>query len=183
MPTKSKAKKKLNPKQQRFVEEYLIDLNATQAAIRAGYSKKRASEYGYQLLQKTTVSDAIQLAMANRSKRTEIEADRVIKELVLIAFSNICNYVDFGPQGAKLKDLSEIPDESARAIKHVKQSFTSDNGGPFNIKMHNKLLALDMLAKHLGMYQEKDDNRKLIKNTSTQSSPIEILNTKRDQNT
>lgn len=183
MGTKNKGKNELNQKQKRFVEEYLIDLNATQAAIRAGYSKKRASEYGYQLLQKTTVFDVIQFEMAKRSKRTMVDADRVVKELLIIAFSNIKAYVDFGSQGAKLKDLSEISDESARAIKHVKQSFTSDNGGSVNIKMHNKLLALDMLAKHLGMYQDKGDKGKLLKDMSTQSSPIEILNVKRGQNT
>lgn len=66
---------KLTDKQKRFVEEYLIDLNATQAAIRAGYSPKRASEQGHQLLQKTTVSEAISKAMAERSRRTGISQD------------------------------------------------------------------------------------------------------------
>ena len=68
---------KLTPKQKRFVAEYLVDLNATQAAIRAGYSEKRASEIGYQLLQKTTVQAAIQAAMADREKRTGVTQDWV----------------------------------------------------------------------------------------------------------
>ena len=72
---------KLTEKQKRFVEEYLVDLNATQAAIRAGYSINRASELGYQLLQKTTVSDAIQSAMKKRQNRTEITQDMVLKEI------------------------------------------------------------------------------------------------------
>ena len=66
---------KLTPKQKRFVAEYLVDLNATQAAIRAGYSEKRASEIGYQLLQKTTVQAAIQEAMADREERTGVTQD------------------------------------------------------------------------------------------------------------
>ena len=78
----------LNEKQARFVDEYLIDLNATQAAIRAGYSAKRASEIGYQLLQKTTVQESIAKAMAERSKRTGINQDRVITELAKIALLN-----------------------------------------------------------------------------------------------
>ena len=75
----------LTPKQERFVQEYLVDLNATQAAIRAGYSKNRASELGYQLLQKTTVQSAVQKAQKDRSKRTEITQDYVINKLKAIA--------------------------------------------------------------------------------------------------
>ena len=74
----------MTKKQKRFVEEYLIDLNATQAAIRAGYkagNAQRASEIGSELLQKTPVADAISKAMAERSRRTGVSADRVIQEL------------------------------------------------------------------------------------------------------
>ena len=68
----------LTPKQKTFVQEYLVDLNATQAAVRAGYSQKRASEIGYQLLQKTTVQAAIHDAMEARQQRTEVTQDYVI---------------------------------------------------------------------------------------------------------
>lgn len=71
----------LTPKQQRFVEEYLIDLNATQAAIRAGYSEKTANEQGARLLANVSVSEAVQSAMADRSKRTEITADYVLNTI------------------------------------------------------------------------------------------------------
>ncbi|SUU98749.1 Terminase small subunit [Avibacterium paragallinarum] len=72
----------LTDKQKRFVEEYLIDLNATQAAIRAGYSKNRASELGYQLLQKTTVQQAIEAAQNKRAERVQITQDDVIRMLL-----------------------------------------------------------------------------------------------------
>lgn len=75
----------LTPKQERFVQEYLADLNATQAAIRAGYTKNRASELGYQLLQKTTVQAALKAAMDERSKRVEISQDYVLMGLKEIA--------------------------------------------------------------------------------------------------
>jgi phage terminase small subunit len=68
----------LTPKQQRFVEEYLIDLNATQAAIRAGYSKKNADKIGSQLLGKTRVAASIRDAQEKRTRRTEITADYVL---------------------------------------------------------------------------------------------------------
>ena len=71
----------LTKKQRLFVDEYPLDLNATQAAIRAGYSTRRATEIGYQLLQRPEVAQAIQAAMAERSKRTEVEADYVIRRL------------------------------------------------------------------------------------------------------
>lgn len=75
----------LTPKQKTFVQEYLVDLNATQAAVRAGYSQKRASEIGYQLLQKTTVQAAIHDAMEERQQRTEVTQDYVIDKLREIA--------------------------------------------------------------------------------------------------
>ena len=73
---------KLTPKQQRFVDEYLIDLNATQAAIRAGYSPKTAEQQGFQLLKKTSVSDAIEQAQQERQKRTMVTQDDVIRGLL-----------------------------------------------------------------------------------------------------
>lgn len=75
----------LTPKQERFVQEYLVDLNATAAAKRAGYSEKRASELGYQLLRKTTVQAAIQRAIQDRSQRTGVTQDYVIEKLKAIA--------------------------------------------------------------------------------------------------
>jgi phage terminase small subunit len=71
----------LTPKQQCFVAEYLVDLNATQAAIRAGYSARRAAEIGYQLLHKTTVSEAIQAAQLDRSTRTGLTQDKVLADI------------------------------------------------------------------------------------------------------
>ena len=78
---------RLTDKQKRFVEEYLVDLNATQAAIRAGYSAKNADKIGHELLGKTRVSEAIHAAMDERSVRTGITQDRVLQELAAIGFS------------------------------------------------------------------------------------------------
>ena len=80
---------KLTAKQQRFIEEYLIDLNATQAAIRAGYSVKTANEQGSQLLAKLSIQQAIAEKMAERSKRTGVNQDRVVLELAKIALNQI----------------------------------------------------------------------------------------------
>ena len=93
---------KLTAKQQRFVDEYLIDLNATQAAIRAGYSTDTAMEQGYQLLQKTSVSNAVSQAMAHRSRRTGITQDRALRELAKVAFVNANDVID--PDSARTRN-------------------------------------------------------------------------------
>lgn len=94
----------LTPKQKRFVDEYLIDLNATQAAIRAGYSKRTAEWIGPQLLGKTHVSEAVTERMRARELRTEITQDRVLQELAKIAFSDIRRAIK-ATYRAKLKEL------------------------------------------------------------------------------
>ena len=66
---------KLTPRQSRFVENYLIDLNATQAAIRAGYSRKTASEVGYEYLRKPQIAEAVAKAKRERSEATTIDAE------------------------------------------------------------------------------------------------------------
>ena len=96
----------LTAKQAAFVQEYLVDLNATQAAIRAGYSAKRAGEIGYQLLQKTPIQEAIKAAMGERGERTHITQDFVLSELYKIATQG----ADDGPESSlkysnKLKAL------------------------------------------------------------------------------
>lgn len=146
---------KLTEKQQRFVEEYLIDLNATQAAIRAGYSVKTAMEQGYQLLQKTSVQQDIAERMAERSKRTGINQDRVVLELAKIALVKITDIVD--SQGRIKSDAS--PDDLA-CIESVKyKESESDTGSSVEreVKIASKLKALELLGKHLGMWNDKLD--------------------------
>lgn len=97
----------MTKKQKRFVEEYLIDLNATQAAIRAGYSPGTAQQIGSENLSKLVISNAIAKAMADRSKRTGINQDRVLQELARIGFAKITDIID--PETAKIKeDASEV---------------------------------------------------------------------------
>ena len=101
----------LNEKQQRFVEEYMIDLNATQAAIRAGYSVKSASDIGGQLLGKTHVQRAIARAKAERSRRTGITQDRVLQELARIAFVNAADAL---PHAAPFRHAASLPRRDGR---------------------------------------------------------------------
>lgn len=146
---------KLTEKQQRFVDEYLIDLNATQAAIRAGYSVKTANEQGSQNLAKLSIQQAIAEQMAERSKRTGINQDRVVLELAKIALVKMTDIVD--NQGRIKSDAS--PDDLA-CIESVKyKESESDTGSSVEreVKIASKLKALELLGKHLGMWNDKLD--------------------------
>ena len=145
----------LTPKQKLFVDEYLIDLNATQAAIRAGYRQSNAEQMGYQLLQKTSVSDAIKTAMAERSRRTGINQDRILTELACIALVNPAKVVNFDEATIREDALPE--DLAAVASVKVKRFPTKDGGEGIEreIKFWDKTKALDLAGRHLGMFKDK----------------------------
>lgn len=149
----------LNEKQKRFCEEYLIDLNATQAAIRAGYSVKTANEQGSQLLAKLSVQEEISAKMAERSKRTGVNQDRIVQELARLAFCNLTDVVD---RDGKIRD-SATEDDLA-CIESMKVKKTSIGSGENisdieerEVKIYSKIKALELLGKHLGMWRDKQD--------------------------
>lgn len=148
--------KKLTKKQQLFVDEYLIDLNATQAAIRAGYSVDTAREIGCENLTKPNIQEAIAKAMAERSKRTGVNQDRVVLELAKIAFVKMTDVVD--PDTGEI--LPNASDDDLACIESVKFK-QSDNqyGGSIEreVKLSSKMKALELLGKHLGMWNDKID--------------------------
>lgn len=152
----------LTAKQERFVSEYLIDLNATQAAIRAGYSEKGANRQGSALLSNIDVQAKIQEAKAKRDKRTGITQDRVVAELAKIGFADIRKAVMWGaspldtesesadPNGPGIYPVELVPsdkvdDDTAAAITEV--ALTAQG---VKIKMADKRAALETLLRHLG---------------------------------
>lgn len=141
---------KLTAKQQRFCDEYLIDLNATQAAIRAGYSPKTAEQTASRLLTIVKVSDEIAREMAERSKRTGINQDRVAQELAKLAFVNIADVVDL--DSATVKGTATR--EDLACIQSVKIK-PSEFGTEREIKLYDKKASLELLGKHLGMFKDK----------------------------
>lgn len=146
----------LNPRQQRFVDEYLIDLNATQAAVRAGYSKKTAEQIGSRLLRNVKVAKAVAKAQAKRAERTGVTADRVLQELAVIGFSDIRHLVmnEFG----KLELAEKAPDHAMRAVASVKyRSRTDEDGNSTNeaeYRLWDKNTALANMGRHLGMFAD-----------------------------
>lgn len=147
----------LTEKMKRFCDEYLIDLNATQAVIRAGYKvtkTKSASEIGTQLLKKTQVSAEIDRAIAERSKRTGINQDRVIQELARIAFVNPNNLID--PTDASIRTNATEDDLACIQSVKVKTMYGEERSSTEReIRLNDKMKALELLGKHLGMFTDK----------------------------
>lgn len=144
----------MTKKQKLFVEEYLIDLNATQAAIRAGYSAKTAQEQASRLLSNVMVQGSIAKAMAERSKRTGINQDRVIQELARIAFVNPQNVID--SEDASVRE--NATEDDLACIQSVKVKMMSGEKGSSverEVRLNDKMKALELLGKHLGMFKDK----------------------------
>jgi phage terminase small subunit len=145
-----------------FVAEYLIDLNATQACIRAGYSAKNADKIGPELLGKTRVKQAIDEALAIRSKRTGINQDRIILELAKIGLVNPTDVIDMDE--ATLKGDANRDDTAAISSVKVKRIPTEDGDiVEREVKLCDKIAALKLLGQHLGMFADNlNVNGKLI---------------------
>lgn len=141
---------KLTAKQQRFCDEYLIDLNATQAAIRARYSPKTACEQASRLLANVKVQEVIAVEMARRSKRTGINQDRVLMEIAKMAFVNIDDVIDLNTVQVK----QTATKEDLACIQSVKIKPT-EFGTEREIKLCDKKSNLELLGKHLGMFKDK----------------------------
>jgi phage terminase small subunit len=146
---------KLTDRQQRFVEEYLIDLNATQAAVRAGYSAKTADQQGSRMLANVKVQQAVAEQMAERSKRTGINQDRVVMELARIAFVKMTDIVD--EDGRIRDDAAEDDVACIESIKYKRSESDTGSSEERETKIASKLKALELLGKHLGMWNDKVD--------------------------
>lgn len=151
----------LTAKQQMFVEEYLIDLNATQAAIRAGYSAKTAYAIGEENLRKPVIAAAISSAMEGRSKRTEITSDNVLQEIAKLAFSNVQSIFDVD---GRLKPIHQLPPEIAASISSVEVVTSRVPGSDpveleytSKIKFWDKRGSLELLGKHLKLFTDKTE--------------------------
>lgn len=146
----------LTPKQKRFVAEYLIDLNATAAAKRAGYSEKTACEQAARLLANVKVQAAVQSAMQEREKRTEITQDMVLRETAKLAFFDIRKMFD---NNGKPLDISKLDDDTAAALVGLDVQDVSDSDGNYvgfikKYKMADKIKALELLGKHTGAFEK-----------------------------
>lgn len=157
------GKSKLTEKQKRFCEEYVVDLNATQAAIRAGYSAKTANPIAAQNLAKLSIQQYISELKAKISESTEISAERVLKEYASLGFANASDFYE--PNG-EAKPINELTKEQSKAIsKVVRKVVKTDNGTEittFSYQFHDKLKALENVAKHIGFFEKDNDQKKMF---------------------
>ena len=168
-------------KQEQFCKEYIIDTNGSKAAIRAGYSSKTAYSIANELLKKPELQQRITELRDERAKRTGIDPDRIIKELSVIAFSNIADVLDVCIKGidGRRKDeglsdeelvesvsgswvcfkdglsLKDLPRSASAMISEIKQ--TKDG---ISVKLHDKLNAIDKLMRHTGMFDKDNQQQK-----------------------
>ena len=154
---------KLTAKQRRFVDEYLVDFNVTQAAIRAGYSKRSAHVTGAETLRNPKVAAEIARRQRDLQVRTEVSQDRVVKELMRVAFADMADYaqvrsypvvnkdgIEVVKQLVTLTKTSALTDDQRAAVASIKQSV---NG--IEVKLWDKLKALELLGRHIGMFNDK----------------------------
>lgn len=156
------AGQKLTPKQERFVQEYLIDLNATQAAIRAGYSEKTARTIAAQNLAKVNVAEAIAEGQKTVAERNNITVDRVISELALIGFANMGDYMKPDQEGNPRLDFSDLTREQSAVLTEVTVDRRYESGDDttgyvdkVKFKLADKRAALVDLGRHLGAFTDR----------------------------
>lgn len=150
----------LTPKQQLFVAEYLKDLNATQAAIRAGYSAHTANEIAAENLAKPSISATIAAKRAEQLKRVEIDSDFVLRELMKLASADLSAAFD---EHGNLRPIHEIPEDTRKAISGVECDELYEGQGEERrwigytrkVKFWDKNKALENLGRHLSLFKDK----------------------------
>lgn len=158
----------LTPKQQRFVEEYLIDLNATQAAIRAGYSEKTAKSIGQENLTKPDIQKAIEEAQSKRAEQTQIDAAYVLKRLIEIDQMDVLDIMDGNGNVKPIKDWPKIWRQYISNIETI--SMDDGEGWLKKIKWPDKTKSLELLGKHVSVGAFKDK----IEHTGKDGGPIDL---------
>ena len=161
---------KLPPMQDRFVDEWLIDFNGTQAAIRAGYSERSARSIAGRLLTKDNIQAEISRRQKDLQRRTEVTQERVVMELARVAFADATDYAQVETrthtkedgtevtyQAVALKETTELTTDQRAAIAGIKQGATG-----IEIKLCDKLKALELLGRHIGMFNDKLDIKATI---------------------
>lgn len=175
---------KLTPKQMRFVDEWLIDFNGKQAAIRAGYSAKTAEATAARLLRNVKVQAEIARRQKDLQRRTEVSQERVVKELARVAFADATDYVqvetrtvekndgtELSYQAVTLTETAELSADQRAAIAGIKQGA---NG--VEVKLHDKIKALELLGRHIGMFNDKLEVKATVENPFAGLSTEELRN-------
>ncbi|MDX9816887.1 MAG: terminase small subunit [Smithellaceae bacterium] len=154
----------ITDRMKKFVDEYLIDFNATQAAIRAGYSPDTANEQGSQLLARPDIRELVAEGQKEIMERTQTFQDDAVDELKVVGFSNLADFLTVKDGGiVEQKPFNELTKEQTKCIKKIKQTVRSSHSADgtilhqtavIEIELHDKLKALELLGRHLGMFND-----------------------------
>ena len=146
----------LSDKQERFCEEYIIDLNVFAAMVRAGYSENYANARGYEMLGNVGIQSKITELKKARSERTKINADWVLSHLVNQVESNVLDaFATVNKESFTIEDLKALPRETQMCIKKVKQ-----NKDGIEIQFEDKQKALEMISRHIGFFEKDNEQSK-----------------------
>lgn len=163
--------KKLPPKQELFCKEYIVDLNATQAALRADYSEKTAGSIGHNLLKKVEIQHRINELKQTRSQKTEITAERVLNELAKIAFADVTEFFEHDKKDGYVtlkKNFLNSP--NIGAVAGIEPTATG-----LKVKMNDKQKALEMLMRHLGQFNADTSQKSEMNNFDLTEIPEDKL--------
>lgn len=170
---------KFTAKQQLFIQHYAQTLNATEAAKRAGYSENSARCTGWENLQKPDIKKAIQEEIENQLAEYDLNKDGVIRELGLLAMSDMADFAEWGAEGYSIKDSKQLGRAKTRAVQAVKFKTIKAPDGTVtyehDISLHNKVQALDKLGRAFGAYEE--DNKQ-VNDTDFRQELLERLTAK-----
>jgi len=160
-----KSEFEITDKMRQFVDEYLIDLNGTQAAIRAGYSESTAQEQSSQLLARPDIRALIEQAQKDRVDRVQINQDTTVNELKTIAFSDVADFVIVKEGGViEQRPFNELKKEQTRCVKKIKQTVRtaqSSDGAVIHqtavleLELYDKVKSLELLGRHLGIFNDR----------------------------
>lgn len=143
----------MNAKQQRFIDEYLIDFNATRAALVAGYSNKTARAQGARLLTNANVKAEIDKRKAETVEALQITREQVVQELASLGFANLTDFIELNEsREIQLKSLEDIPTDKLKALSSLE---VSKNG--LKVKLYDKIRALETLGRYTGLLDTKPE--------------------------
>ena len=148
--TKKIEYNKLSTKQQRFVDEYCVDFNGTQAAIRAGYSVKTANAQAARLLANVNIKKALEEKKTEIAEESKLKASDVIDELRKIAFSDITQVMSFSASKAKIKSSRKLSEDAKKIVASVSQTQAG-----LTVKLHDKVKALELLGRYLNLFTDR----------------------------
>ncbi len=135
----------LTPKQKTFCQQYLIDLNGKQAAIRAGYSARTAEFQASRLLSFVKVQKYLQKLQAEARKRTDITKDEILSELASILRAKITDYLNFDGKKIQFKDFADLPESQIKAVEGIRQTRHG-----IELKLHGKAWTVERICRILG---------------------------------